>query len=62
MWDLDSGQQVNIRIKWTFGYSHKLSHTGALKHVVDYEEGGGTESRILDEGEEDEEERDVVKL
>jgi hypothetical protein len=61
VWHLESGQQVNICIKWTFIYLYNLSHAGGLKHVVDYEEGGGTISRIIDDGEEEERD-DVVKL
>jgi hypothetical protein len=59
VWHLDSDQQVNICIKSTFIYLCNLSHAGALKHVVDYEE-GGTISRILHDGEE--EERDDVVI
>ena len=58
VWDLDSSQQVNICIKWTFIYLYNLRPAGAQKHVVDFKERGGTTSRILHE---EEERDDIVK-
>jgi hypothetical protein len=47
---------------YIFTHSKNLRPAGALKHVVDYEEGGGTISRILSGGDEEESDHDVVKL